>query len=138
VVIAWLFAVQLVVTGVLQLATALRSDESPGGRVLLGLLGTVSTLVGLVCLRAPLQTALVIGLLIGATWGLTGIAGTVHALGDAHREGRGWGVASGVLSTVGGAIILVNPGLSLVALMWIFGLVVALTGLVVALQGIVA
>src|SRR5687767_5023219 len=59
VVIAWLFAVQLVVTGVLQIVVAFRGDESAGGRVLLGVLGAVSILVGLLCLRGPLQTALV-------------------------------------------------------------------------------
>ena len=39
VVIAWLFAIQMIVTGVLQLVAAFAGDAGPGGRVLLGLLG---------------------------------------------------------------------------------------------------
>jgi uncharacterized membrane protein HdeD (DUF308 family) len=57
-VIAWLFAVQLIVVGVLQVVLAFSADSGPGGRVMFGLLGALSILVGLLCLRAPLQTAL--------------------------------------------------------------------------------
>lgn len=138
VVIAWLFAVQLLVTGALQLVAAFRGDGSTGGRVLPAVLGALSILVGLLCLRVPLQTALVIGLLIGATWVATGIIGIVHALGATHDEGRGWGVAAGALSVLAGAVVLVNPGLSLTALVWIFGLVLTLTGLAAVLGGVVA
>ncbi|GAA0896292.1 HdeD family acid-resistance protein [Pseudonocardia zijingensis] len=137
-VVAWLFAVQLVVTGVLQLVTAVRGDESAGRRALLGVLGGVSIVVGLLCLRAPFQTALLIGLLIGAMWVLTGVVRIVHALGAEHEEGRGWGIAGGILSVAGGIVVLLYPGLSLVTLMWIFGLVLVLTGLAVVVQGVVA
>lgn len=138
VVIAWLFAVQLLVTGVLQLVAAFRGDGSTGGRVLPAVLGALSILVGLLCLRAPLQTALVIGLLIGATWVATGIIGIVHALGATHTGGRGWGVAAGALSVLAGAVVLVNPGLSLTALVWIFGLVLTVTGLAAVAGGVMA
>jgi uncharacterized membrane protein HdeD (DUF308 family) len=73
------------------------SDARTGGRVLLGLLGALTILVGLLCLRAPLQTAVVLGLLIGATWVVGGVIGTFHAINDGPRGGRGWRIASGLL-----------------------------------------
>jgi uncharacterized membrane protein HdeD (DUF308 family) len=138
VLIAWLFAIQLLVTGVIQLVVAFRGDESTGGRVLLGLLGALSIVVGFLCLWVPLQTALVIGLLIGAMWVVGGVIRIVHALGAAHRGGRGWGVVAGIFSVIGGTIVLVYPGLSIVALLWIFGVVLVVTGLVVVVQAVVA
>jgi uncharacterized membrane protein HdeD (DUF308 family) len=137
VLIAWLFALQLLVTGVIQLVAAFRGDESTGGRVLLGLLGALSVVVGFLCLWVPVQTALVIGLLIGALWVVGGVIRILHALGG-HKGGRAWGVVAGVFSVIGGAIVLVYPGLSLVALIWIFGVVLVATGLVVVVQAVVA
>jgi uncharacterized membrane protein HdeD (DUF308 family) len=67
VLIAWLFAIQLIIAGILQLIAAFMDESGTGGHVLIGLLGALSILVGLLCLRAPLQTAVVIGLLIGVS-----------------------------------------------------------------------
>ena len=107
VVLAWLFGIQLIVAGILQLVAAFWRDDGVAARVLLGLAGAFSILVGLLCLRGPLQTAVLLGLLVGATWVVTGIIGIVHAIGVGHDHGRGWGIASGILSTIGGAIVLV-------------------------------
>ncbi|GAA5113516.1 HdeD family acid-resistance protein [Pseudonocardia adelaidensis] len=136
VVIAWLFAVQLIVAGVLQLVSAFSAGRGPGGRMLSVLLGALSILVGLLCLRATLQTALVLGLVIGALWVLQGIAGVVDALGSDQGPGRGWAIASGVLSVLGGAVVLVYPGTSLVVLTWLFGIVLVVVGVPLVVQGI--
>ena len=97
VVIAWLFAVQLIISGILQIVAAFGDDSGTGGRVLLGLLGALSILVGLLCLRAPLQTAVVLGLLIGATWVIGCVIKIVYSFGAGAGNHRGWGIASGVL-----------------------------------------
>ena len=81
VVLAWLFGIQLIVAGILQLVAAFWRDDGVAARVLLGLAGAFSILVGLLCLRGPLQTAVLLGLLVGATWVVTGIIGIVHAIG---------------------------------------------------------
>ena len=86
-VIAWLFAIQLLVAGVLQLISAFAAGRGPGGRVLFALLGALSILVGLLCLREPSQTALVLGLLIGAMWVIQGVVGIVEAIGNETRCG---------------------------------------------------
>jgi uncharacterized membrane protein HdeD (DUF308 family) len=138
VVIAWLFAIQMVVTGVLQLIAAFAGDAGTGGRVLLGLLGALTILVGLLCLRAPLQTAVVLGLLIGAAWVVGGVIGIFHAINDGPRGDRGWRIASGLLSVLGGAVVLIYPGASLVTLAWLLGIVLLVTGVVLVAHGLFA
>ena len=138
VVLAWLFGIQLIIAGILQLVAAFWRDDGVAARVLLGLAGAFSILVGLLCLRGPLQTAVLLGLLVGATWVVTGIIGIVHAIGAGHDHSRGWGIASGILSTIGGAIVLLYPGASIVALTWLLGIVLLVTGLVVLFQGFTA
>jgi uncharacterized membrane protein HdeD (DUF308 family) len=138
VVIAWLFAVQLLVAGVLQLVSAFGAGREPGGRVLSVLLGALSILVGLLCLRATLQTALVLGLVIGALWVVQGISGVVDAVSSERGAARGWGIAAGVLSVIGGAVVLVYPGTSLVVLTWLFGVVLVVVGVAFVIQGLMA
>src|SRR3712207_3232413 len=108
VVLAWLFGIHLIVAGILQLVAAVWRNDGTAARVLLGLGGTFAILLGLLCLRGPLQTAVLLGLLVGATWVVTGIIGIVHAVADTGRSrSRGWGVASGLLSAIAGAVVLV-------------------------------
>ncbi|MHA6622659.1 HdeD family acid-resistance protein [Pseudonocardia sp. DLS-67] len=137
-VIAWLFAVQLVVCGVLQLVSAFSADRGPGGRVLFILLGALSILVGLLCLREPLQTAIVLGLLIGAMWVVQGVVGIAVALGGDGGTARGWAIASSALSVLGGVVVLVYPGTSLVVLTWLFGITLLVLGVVLIAQGVIA
>jgi uncharacterized membrane protein HdeD (DUF308 family) len=135
-VIAWLFALQLLVAGVLQLITAFSVDGRAGSsRVLLGLLGALSILVGLLCLRAPLQTALVLGLLIGAVWVVGGVIGIVHGIAAERGARRGWTIASGVLSLIAGAVVLVYPGAGLVTLIWLLGIVLVVDGAFLIAKG---
>jgi uncharacterized membrane protein HdeD (DUF308 family) len=136
VVLAWLFAIQLVVAGVLQLVAAFAGDTGSSARVLLGLLGALSILVGLLCLRAPLQTAVVLGLLVGATWVVSGVIGIVAAMGSS--TGRGWGVLSGVVTTLAGAVVLLYPEASVVALTWLSGIGLVLIGGAVVFSGLAA
>jgi uncharacterized membrane protein HdeD (DUF308 family) len=136
VVLAWLFGLQLIIAGILQLVAACWRDAGVAARVLLGLAGAFSILVGLLCLRAPLQTAVLLGLMVGAAWVVTGLLGIVLAFGGGHDRSRGWSIVSGILSTIGGAVVLLNPGVSIVVLTWILGLVLVASGLFVLLQGL--
>jgi uncharacterized membrane protein HdeD (DUF308 family) len=136
--IGWLFAIQLVVTGMLQLVAAFAGDAGTAGRVLLGLLGALTILVGLLCLRAPLQSAVLLGLLIGALWVVGGVIGIFHAINDGPRGDRGWRIASGLLYVLGGTVVLLNPAASLVTLTWLLGIVLLVTGVVLLAHGLFA
>jgi uncharacterized membrane protein HdeD (DUF308 family) len=137
-VVAWLFAIQLLVAGILQLVSAFAGDDGAGRRVMFGLLGALSILVGFLCLREPLQTALVLGLLIGATWVVQGVVTVVTAIGSERGAARGWMIASGVLSVLGGAVVLIYPGASLVVLVWMLGIFLIVSGGVLIAQGFAA
>ena len=137
-IIAWLFAIQLIIAGVLQLVAAFSPARASGGRVLFAVLGALSILVGLLCLREPLQTALVLGLLIGAVWVIQGVVGLVDAIGGERGSGRGWMIASAVLSIIAGVVVLVYPGASIVILTWLFGITLIVVGILLVAGGISA
>jgi len=112
-VVAVLIAIQLLVTGVLRIVLAAwASSTDAAGRVLVGLTGGVAVVVGLLCLRDPVQSVLVLGMVIGA-WLL--IAGVADILGAvlSRREHAGWDAASGLVSVLAGGFLLVNPDTSL-------------------------
>ncbi|MGH3355369.1 MAG: HdeD family acid-resistance protein [Nocardioidaceae bacterium] len=115
--LAVIFAVQLFVNGVFQIVAAFTSDEAGAGtRTLYGVLGALSILVGLLCLRAPLQTLLVLGLLLGSWWLVTGIIEIVNAISRADHTDRWVRLLMGVLSVAAGIVVLAQPGMSLAVL----------------------
>ena len=126
-VLAVLLAVQLIVTGVLRVVSAVASRQVDGGlRALLGLVGAVGVLGGLLLLRAPLQTLTALGLLLGAWWVISGVVDLVSALVSRGDGGRGANVVMGLVSLVAGAYLVLNPEITLAALVvlccvWLFG-----------------
>jgi uncharacterized membrane protein HdeD (DUF308 family) len=127
-VLAWLFGIQLIVTGALQFVSAASDVAGTSGRVLSCVLGTLSILAGLLCLRTPLQTALVLGLLIGITWVIGGVIRIGQAIVADQGASRWWRIAGGVLWVVAGGLVLDFPGASIVALASILGVVLLLEG----------
>jgi uncharacterized membrane protein HdeD (DUF308 family) len=129
-VVAVVFGVQLIVSGIFRFVAALAIDDLAGGaRVLLALLGVLSVIIGLWAVRHVLLTLLALVVLLGIFWVANGAIEIFTAL--AHREmaERGWTVIMGLLSVVAGIIVLAYPGLSLVGLAVILGIWLALFGL---------
>jgi uncharacterized membrane protein HdeD (DUF308 family) len=126
VVLAVLLSIQLMINGIFQLINAFAAHTVDGGvRALLGLAGALSIIVALLVLRSPLQTVVVIGLLLGAWWVISGLIDVFTALFTDSGE-KGWRIFMGVVSVAVGAFLLVNPELSLTALVivvavWLFG-----------------
>lgn len=125
VVLAVFLAIQLLVNGIFQLVSAFAASTTDGGaRALLGVSGALSLIVGLLCLRAPLQTLLAIGLLIGAWWTVSGVIDILAALLSPSRH-RVWRLVMGLISVVAGVYLLVNPEVSLgafviITAIWLF------------------
>jgi uncharacterized membrane protein HdeD (DUF308 family) len=131
-VVSWLFAITLLVNGIVQILRSIADSDSSGGRrVLFGLLGALSLLAGVLCLRSPLQTLGAIALLIGSWWLVSGVLTLVAAVGGASEGSRAWAAMLGVLSVLGGFVVLLQPGISLVALEITLGLTLILLGIVV-------
>jgi uncharacterized membrane protein HdeD (DUF308 family) len=116
IVVAVLFGIQLIVTGIFRLGAALAADESGPTRVLFALLGVFSLIVGLYALRHVLVTLLALGLLLGIFWVVSGVIELFNALQHKTMGSRGWTALMGVLSIVAGIILLAYPGLSLLTL----------------------
>jgi uncharacterized membrane protein HdeD (DUF308 family) len=126
VVCAVLIAIQILVSGVLRIVMAVGGRGLDGGmRALQGLIGGFALIVGLLCLRHPVQTLLVIGILLGVWWVVSGVIDVVGALVSPVQGRRAWDVVTGVISILAGGFLLVNPKLSLgvlvvVICVWLF------------------
>jgi len=121
-VVAVLFGVQLIFSGVFRLVTALSMDEVAGGtRVLYALLGVLSVIIGLWAIRHVLLTLLALVVFLGIYWIVSGTIDLFTAVSHRGMRERGWTAAMGLLSILAGLIVLAVPGLSLVSLAVILG-----------------
>lgn len=130
-VIAVVFAVQLFIFGVYRLVTAFATTESSAGsRVLYAIVGILSILVGILCLRDPLQTIAVLTLMLGAFWLIAGIVELFNGVSARGEKGRGWAVLSGIVGVVAGIVVLSYPVGSAVTLAWLLGILLILHGVI--------
>jgi uncharacterized membrane protein HdeD (DUF308 family) len=127
-VLAVLFAIHLLLAGVLQLLAAFSDATRTGRRGLPAVLGTLSILVGLLCLRDPLQTLVVLGLLVGIAWTAGGVIRVVQGIVADRGTTRGWRIVSGVVSFLAGVVVLVYPGASIVVLTAVLGIALIVEG----------
>jgi uncharacterized membrane protein HdeD (DUF308 family) len=119
---AIVFGVQLIVAGIYRLVTAFSAaEESTGTRVMLGLLGVLSLVIGLYAVRHVLLTIVALALLLGIFWVANGVIELFSALSNREASGRGWLVAMGIVSIIAGILLLAIPGLSLVVMVFLIG-----------------
>jgi uncharacterized membrane protein HdeD (DUF308 family) len=121
VVLAILFGIQIIVSGIFSFIGAFAADESGGMRtwnVILGLLGIV---IGLYAVRHIIVSVVALALLIGIYRAAYGIAQIYTAIHNRELPHRGWMGFIGALSLVAGIIVIVWPGPSLVTLAIVLG-----------------
>jgi uncharacterized membrane protein HdeD (DUF308 family) len=116
VVVAVLFGIQLIVTGIFRFGAAFAAGESGATRVLYAVLGVFSLIIGLYAVRHVFITLLALGLLLGIFWVISGVIELFNAVAHKTMGSRGWTALMGVLSIVAGLILLAYPGLSLLTL----------------------
>jgi uncharacterized membrane protein HdeD (DUF308 family) len=122
-VIAVLFGVQLIISGIFRFVGALASDDLTGGtRVMLALLGVLSIIIGLWAVRHAVLTLVALIVFLGIFWVINGLIEIFAALSHRDTPDRGWSVLMGVLSAIAGIIVLAYPGLTLVGLAVILGI----------------
>jgi uncharacterized membrane protein HdeD (DUF308 family) len=135
--IAVIFGLAIIIAGIFRIVAAFSAEEiRSGGRVLLALLGIVSILVGILCLRNPFQTVGVLVLLLGLYWVVAGILEIVHAAGARDMPARGWAIAAGLLSLVAGIVVLAFTAASAVVLVWLVGLELVIYGGIAVGRGV--
>ena len=120
-VLAVLFGIQILVSGIFSFINAFAADESGGMRVWNVILGLLGIVIGLYAIRHIIVSVVALALLIGIYWVAYGIAQIYTAI--AHREAphRGWLGFIGALSVIAGIVVIMWPGLSLVTLAFVLG-----------------
>jgi uncharacterized membrane protein HdeD (DUF308 family) len=125
-----LIAIQLIIAGVFRIVSALSMSGFDGGiRALVGLSGGVAVIVGLLVLRDPLQTVVVLGLILGVWWVVAGVIDILGAFLSPGSSRRGWNIVSGVISVLAGGFLLVYTDISLHVLVVFGGIWLILAGL---------
>ena len=123
VVVAVVFGIQLIVTGLFRFVSAFATSDLTGGsRVLFALLGVLSVIVGLWAVRHVLLTLVALVLLLGIFWVVNGLVEIFTAASHRLMPNRGWTIGMGILSVFAGIIVLAFPGLSLISLAVILGI----------------
>jgi uncharacterized membrane protein HdeD (DUF308 family) len=116
-----LFGAYLTVWGTMTLIRSVSdADVDTILRVLGVILGLLTALAGLILLVRPGQSVLTAALVLGFWWALVGIMQLVR--GIVVAEGRVWNLLWGVVAVAAGAIILAQPRIGLVTLVWIVGI----------------
>jgi uncharacterized membrane protein HdeD (DUF308 family) len=128
---AILFGVWLMVHGVVNIVRALTPGGDAGRRALDGILGVLFVAAGVVCLRNVLISLLTIVTVIGLTWIIGGVVqiGTAVAHGRETRDRVVVGVL-GAIAIIGGLIVLLWPGLTLLAMVVFTGIWLIVMGVV--------
>jgi uncharacterized membrane protein HdeD (DUF308 family) len=123
--VAVLLGIQLIVGGVFRAVTAFTFEtDSVAARILFLLLGVLLVILGILCLRSPLQTIAVLVLLFGISCVVSGALELFHG-----ATGGGWAIASGLVSIVIGIVVLSYPVSSVSTLVWLFGIALVVVGL---------
>ncbi len=104
-----LFGLYLLISGVFQLIAAFGTHRTTSLRVLAFISGALSVLLGLFCFRRPMQSILLLALWIGIGWLVRGITQTLAAASDAAMPARGWQILLGVVTFVGGVVLIDSP-----------------------------
>lgn len=129
-VVAVLFAVQILVGGIFNLMRAVADGgESGGYRVLLAVLGVFSIIVGVLCLQDIAQTTAVLILLLGAYWIVHGVIEALVAIMDRNTPNRGLQITAGVVGAIAGIVVLSYPISSVFALAVILGVWLLMYGI---------
>jgi uncharacterized membrane protein HdeD (DUF308 family) len=124
-----LIAIQLIIAGIFRVVSALSMSRLDGGaRALVGLSGGIALIVGLLVLRDPLQTVVVLGLILGVWWVVAGVIDILGAFISPGSSRRGWDIVSGVVSVLAGGFLLVYTDISLHALVVFAGIWLILAG----------
>lgn len=126
-----LVGIDLALSGVLRIVVAVGSDGADS-RVLRLLLGLVSVVLGLVVIRAPLESLAVLVTILGVFWVLWGLVEIVVGVLPAAAGHRAPLLVEGAIAAIGGGVLLAWPDITVGALTRLVGLLLLLAGIVTA------
>lgn len=127
VIIAILLAIWLLISGIFQVVRAFAHGLSGGMRTLLIITGIISIVLGLFMFRSHFQAVEILAIFIGIAFLFRGFGALF--VGAEEKSGRGWNIFGGIVMLIGGVVVLVWPGISLVTLAWITGIWLIIIGI---------
>ena len=133
-VLAVLLGILMILSGLFHLIRVFDREETH--RVWLGIAGLMFVVVGVVLIRHLHLTRALIGLVIGITWIVQGLAALIGGIGGGAREGRAWWIAFGVISVVAGIVVAATPASSLSFLAVLLGIWFVIMGIFEIIGGL--
>ncbi len=118
--VAILLGILMILSGIFHLLRVFGPGEVH--RVWLGIAGLMFIVVGVVLIRHLHLTRALIGLIIGITWIVQGLAALIGGVASDVREGRAWWITFGVVSLVAGIVVATAPASSLNVLAVLLGI----------------
>jgi uncharacterized membrane protein HdeD (DUF308 family) len=131
-----LFGVYLLVTGLVELFAAFTLPWSAATRVMLFISGALSLVLAILSFRhfGDAYAVLLLSLWIGISFVFQGISGVAAGTSEPQMPGRGWDIFLGILTVIGGVIVLVWPFDSIGVLTLVTGVWLVIGGLVKIVQ----
>ena len=127
IVVAIVFAIWLIVSGIFSLVRGFAHGLTGGMRALFIITGILSLVLGIFAIRGEFQELYILSLFIGIGFLFRGFASLF--LGFESKEGRGSNIFFGIVMIIGGVVVLVWPGISLVTLTWVVGIWLIIIGI---------
>lgn len=113
-VVAWLFGVALIVSGVFRIFHGFGRAEQPNGsRWLMGIFGLLEVIAGVICLLHPVSTLVFIAIFIGIGWIFEGAHDLMAGLSGNTVGPRWLAIVGGIISIVAGIVVFFLPGLAI-------------------------
>jgi uncharacterized membrane protein HdeD (DUF308 family) len=119
-VIAVLLGILMILSGIFHLIRVF--DPREQHRVWLGITGLLFIVIGVILIRHLHLTRSLIGLIIGITWIVQGLAALIGGISGGVREGRAWWIFFGVVSLIAGIVVASAPASSLNVLATLLGI----------------
>ncbi|MFT2816373.1 HdeD family acid-resistance protein [Leifsonia sp. A12D58] len=130
--IAILFGLYFLIAGIIRLVRGIFVvGVAPGPRVLNIMLGVLLIIAGIISIRNPLNSLVVLGMVIGISWIIEGVAALVETSTDSSRW---FGILFGVVSIIAGIVVLLSPVESIGVLVLIGGIFLVITGILQLIQ----
>ena len=125
-VIAVLLGILMIISGIFNLIRVF--DAAEQHRVWLGIAGLLYVVIGVVLIRHLHLTVAFIGLIVGLTWIVQGLAALFGGIAGS-REGRGWWIFFGIVSLIAGIVVVADPISSVTVLAVLLGIWFIVMGL---------
>jgi uncharacterized membrane protein HdeD (DUF308 family) len=127
IVIAILVGAEFIASGMYRIIRSF-TDNGSHGRVLFGILGVLSILVGAILIRHFDLTLLLVSTVVGVIWIALGVSEITIGFSSSDPSARRWLAGIGILGVIAGVVILAYPVSSLLTLALLLGIWLIIRG----------